>query len=89
MEIRACQCELRFAFLGGYAGQLVSGLIWLVAAVASVGRQPRTGMAFRSMFIFPLTQGLLRLLKSPAKVSAENGLWMLGSQVAFPVPINF
>lgn len=44
---------------------------------------------FGSMFIFPLTQGLLRLLKYPARVSHQNGLWGLGSQIAFTVPINF
>jgi len=44
---------------------------------------------FGSMFIFPLTQGLLRLIGRPAKVSAENGRWSLGTQTAFTVPLNF
>ena len=41
------------------------------------------------MFIFPLTQALLKLIGRPAKVSKENMLWSLGSQVAFPIPIIF
>jgi len=92
MNIIESQREMRSAFLGGFAGQLISGLIWLVASAASVSSNPRTGMAvlfFGSMLIFPLTQGLPRLLGHPAKVSAGNRLWALGSQIAFTVPINF
>lgn len=29
MNMNECQLEMRSAFLGGFAGQLVSGLIWL------------------------------------------------------------
>ncbi len=92
MKLNNCPREMRIAFLGGFAGQLVSGLIWLAAAAVGLGFGPRPGMAvlfFGSMAIFPLTQGALRLMGSPAKVSAENGLWGLGSQIAFTVPINF
>ncbi|HKJ27527.1 MAG TPA: hypothetical protein VJ965_07810 [Anaerolineales bacterium] len=83
---------MRFAFLGGFAGQLVSGLIWLAAAAVSTWHQTSTGMAalfFGCMLIFPLTQATLKLLGLPARVSDENLLWGLGSQVAFTVPINF
>ncbi len=92
MNILSSQHEMRAAFLGGFAGQLVSGVIWLAASAVSLWGAPRYGMAllfFGSMFIFPLTQGLLRLIGRPAKVSAENGLWPLGTQIAFTVPINF
>lgn len=92
MEITTCQREMRTAFLGGFCGQLVSGLIWLAAAAAGLWLRPSLGMLvlfFGSMFIFPLTQGLLRLMGYPARVSAGNKLWGLGSQTAFTVPINF
>lgn len=92
MEIKECQREMRSAFLGGFAGQLVSGLIWLVSSLASSVFSQTAGMAvlfFGSMGIFPLTQAFLRLLGRPGKVSPENGLWQLGSQTAFIVPINF
>lgn len=92
MNILNAQREMRFAFLGGFAGQLVSGLIWLLAAAVSVWLTPTSGMAllfFGSMLIFPLTQLTLRLLGRPAKVSDDNGLWPLGAQVAFTVPLNF
>ena len=92
MNINDCQRELRVSFLGGFAGQMVSGLIWLGAAAASTWMRPIVGMlilSFGSMLIFPLTQGLLRLMGYPAKTSAENKLWGLGGQIAFTVPINF
>jgi len=90
--VSAAQHEMRHAFLGGFAGQLISGLIWLAAAGLGTWVKPQTGMAmlfFGSMLIFPLTQLLLRIIGAPGKVSKENGLWPLGAQVAFTVPINF
>lgn len=83
---------MRVSFLGGFAGQLVSGVIWLTASMLSVLYSPQFGMLFLffgSMFIFPLTQLLLRLMGRPAKVKIGNELWNLGSQVAFTVPLNF
>ncbi len=92
MKIQDCQFEMRSAFLGGFGGQLVSGIIWLVAAAISVWVSSGVGMAvlfFGSMLIFPLTQLTVKLLGRPGKVSPENKLWALGSQAAFTVPINF
>ncbi len=90
--ISVSQREMRSAFLGGFAGQLVSGLIWLGASAVSVIVSQNYGMVFLflgSMGIFPLTQFILRLMGRPARVPVGNGLWALGSQVAFTVPINF
>lgn len=92
MEIKHAQSEMRSAFLGGFAGQLVSGLIWLIAAATSLFINPIYGMAilfFGSMLIFPLTQALIRALGRSGKTSEDNGLWPLGAQTAFTVPINF
>ena len=92
MDILAAQREMRSAFLGGFAGQLVSGLIWLVAAALGTWVSPGVGMAalfLGSMGIFPLTQLGVRLMGRPGKVSPENKLWGLGSQSAFTVPLNF
>lgn len=92
MTLADAQFEMRSAFLGGFAGQLVSGLIWLTASVISVYISPAYGMIvlfFGSMTIFPLTQLILRIMGRHAKVSEQNGLWALGLQIAFTVPINF
>jgi len=92
MNILDSQREMRSAFLGGFAGQFVSGTIWLISALLSSWVSPRYGMVmlfFGSMFIFPLTQFIIRLTGRPGKVSKKNGLWPLGAQTAFTVPINF
>ncbi len=92
MDVKSAQFEMRSAFLGGFAGQLVSGLIWLISAAISLFVSPLYGMAvlfFGSMLIFPLTQVLIRALGRPGKTSEENKLWPLGTQTAFTVPINF
>lgn len=92
MDILTAQKEMRTAFLGGFAGQFISGLIWIAAAAVSLLVTPFYGMAFLflgSFFIFPLTQSLLRLIGRPAKVDDKNKLWGLGTQTAFMMPINF
>ena len=92
MNITDSQREMRVTFLGGFAGQLVSGSIWLIAAGISDWYQSGYGMAvlfFGSMLIFPLTQGTLHLMGRSSKISPENKLWGLGSQIAFTVPVNF
>lgn len=92
LSVRESQWEMRSAFLGGFAGQLVSGIIWLFSAGVSVWVSPLWGagvLFFGSMGIFPLTQLTLQLLGRPGKVSPDNGLWGLGMQVAFTVPLNF
>jgi hypothetical protein len=92
VNILEAQREMRSALLGGFAGQLVSGLIWLTAAALGAWVAPGIGMAalfFGSMAIFPLTQVGVRLMGRPGKVSPENRLWGLGPQIAFTVPLNF
>lgn len=86
------QRELRLTFLGGFAGQLVSGVIWIIASVASVLFKPEVGMVvlfFGCMMIFPLTTAILRFMGKKVDICKDNGLWPLGTQVAFTVPINF
>lgn len=92
MDITASQHEMRSAFLGGFGGQLVSGIIWLTSASLGTWISPRYGMLmlfFGSMFIFPLTQLVVKMMGLPGKVSPRNQLWALGAQTAFTVPLNF
>jgi hypothetical protein len=66
------QKEMRENFLGGFTGQLVSGVIWLIASLVSVVSSPTLGMVvlfFGYMGIFPLTQLLLKLMSKNPKVS--------------------
>lgn len=92
MFIKEAQREVRSAFLGGFVGQLIAGIIWALSAAISAWVTPHLGMAvlfFVSMFLFPLTQFTLRLMGRPAKLRTENTLNQLAMQIAFTVPIGF
>jgi hypothetical protein len=92
MFIKEAQREMRSAFLGGFVGQLIAGIIWAVSAAVSTWGAPRLGMAvlfFVSMLLFPLTQYILKLMGRPAKLRKENTLNQLATQIAFTVPSGF
>jgi hypothetical protein len=83
---------MRSAFMGGFAGQLLSGLIWGASAALGTWSRPRSAMLFLflcSMFLFPMTTLLLRLLGRSARLAPDNTLGQLGAQIAFTVPIGF
>ena len=91
MLIKDAQKEMRGAFLGGFAGQLIAGVIWALSAALG-NLNPPYGMAFlffASMLLFPLTQLVLRIMKHPTRLSAENSLGQLATLIAFTVPVNF
>jgi hypothetical protein len=91
MEISAAQREMRSAFLGGFMGQLVSAVLWSVAAALGTWGSERQSIGFlvvAGVFIFPITQLGLRLIGRPGRVGPENGLYSLGSQVAFVLPLS-
>ena len=92
MLILDAQRDLRRAFLGGFVGQNVSGLIWLLSAVISTFVSPLYGMAALfvvSIFIYPLTQLGSRLIGRAGKLSEGNTLGQLATQTAFTVPVGF
>ena len=77
MELREAQREVRSVFLGGAVGQFVTGVIWLSSAALSTWSHRRLGilaLVVGGMFIFPLTQLLLRLAGRPSKLSPANPL---------------
>lgn len=91
MEIEAAQEELRRAFLGGFVGQLVSGVLWLISATLAVWATQRAAIVFlilAGFFIFPLTQLGLKLVGRAGSVARPNPLGSLGAQVAFVLPLT-
>jgi hypothetical protein len=91
MIIRDAQRDIRSVFLGGFAGQLVSGLLWLTsAALGTWGSQRRAILALvvGGFFIFPLTQLVLRLMRRPAGLPAGHPFNALAMQVAFTLPLG-
>jgi len=91
MDVRDAQREVRTVFIGGFPGQLVSGVIWLLSAAAGTWHSRRLAiivLVIGGMFIFPLTQLLLRAMRRPASLSPGNPLGGLAMQVAFIVPLS-
>jgi len=91
MDIQDAQREVRSVYIGGFWGQLVSSVIWLVSAMVSTWVTPRASIltvVIGGFFIFPLTQMLLRLSGRRASVSRDNSFHSLGMQVAFVLPFS-
>jgi hypothetical protein len=91
MHVADAQREVRSVFLGGCVGQSVSSALWFLSAAVSTWGSPRRGiliLAFGGVFIFPLTQAVLRMMGRRASLSADNPMGQLAMQVAFSVPLN-
>lgn len=91
MHITDAQRDVRTTYLGGFAGQLVSGLIWLASAALAVTRSPKAGilvLVFGGMLIYPLTLLTLRLMGRPASLPGDHPMNALARQIAFLVPIG-
>jgi hypothetical protein len=90
MQITDAQREVRHAFLGGFTGLIVSGLIWGGSAAIATWHTERAAIIFlivAGFFIFPLTQLGLKLMGRPGTLRRENPLRFLAIQVAFTVPL--
>jgi len=91
MDIYDAQREVRSVYIGGFWGQLVSSVIWLVSAALGTWVTPKASIlaaVIGGFFIFPLTQLMLRLSGRRASVSRENPFNNLGRQVAFVLPFS-
>ena len=91
MDIQDAQREVRSVYIGGFWGQLVSSVIWLVSAALGTWTTPKASIltvVIGGFFIYPLTQMLLRLSGGRASVSRENPFNSLGMQVAFVLPFS-
>lgn len=91
MNIQAAQREMRTRFAGGFYGQLVSGLLWLVSAGLATWSTPRAAIStlvIGGFFIFPTTELLIRVTGGKSPLSDQNALRFLGMQVAFVLPLS-
>lgn len=91
MYVADAQREIRQAYMGGFMGQLVSGLLWLASAAFATWSSPRTGIiliVLGGFFIFPLTRLGLALVRRPVVITPGNPLNALGMQVAFTLPLS-
>lgn len=91
MDIQDAQREVRSVYMGGFWGQLVSSVIWLVSAALGTSVSPKASIqtvVLGGFFIFPVTQMLLRLSGRRASVRRENSFNSLGMQIAFVLPFS-
>jgi hypothetical protein len=89
MEITQAQKDVRQTFLGGFAGQLVSSLVWFASAAACTWHSFEAGevvVLLGGCLIFPLTLLLLRLMGRAAGLPKGHPMNALGVQVAFTLP---
>lgn len=91
MNTADAQREMRTRFVGGFYGQLVSGLLWVGVAALAEWRSPRAAIAAMvvgGFFIFPCTELLVRLAGDRRPWNAANAFYDLGMQVAFVLPLS-
>ncbi|MGH8229255.1 MAG: DUF7010 family protein [Steroidobacteraceae bacterium] len=91
MNIGDAQREMRIRFSGGFYGQCVSGLLWLVSASLATWSTPRaaiTTLVVGGFFIFPVTELLIRVSGRQNQLSVRNSLRHLGMQIAFVLPVT-
>jgi hypothetical protein len=91
MLVADAQREVRLTFLGGFPGQMVSGVLWLLSASLGAAGRIRLAMlvlAVGGAFIFPLTMLLLRAMGRRASLSAANPFGGLAMQIAFTIPAS-
>jgi hypothetical protein len=75
MNIQAAQAELRRSYLGGGVGAIVSGMVWLIASLATHLRGLEIGfpvLFFGGMLIFPMSELIERLVLKLPKPSKDN-----------------
>jgi len=89
MLVKDAQKEVRTVFVGGYWGQLVCSVLWLVSAALATWVTPRAAifeLVICGFFIFPIIQLLLRLSGGPSSLTSENPLGFLAMQIALTLP---
>ena len=92
MHISEAQRDVRTVFVGGFAGQLVSGAIWLASAAAGTWSSTRIAiliLVFGGMMIFPLTQVVLKAMGKTGTLPRGHPMNGLAMQAAFVLPSTF
>ena len=75
MQLSEAQADLRRAYVDGGPGTVISGLVWIIAAMAQARAGVGTGFAvlfFGGMLIFPLSLVVNRALLGRTADSPEN-----------------
>jgi hypothetical protein len=90
MEIAQAQRDVRTTFVGGFAGQMASSVVWFVSAIGATWISLKAGaliLVVGGTFIYPLALLVLRLMGRPAGLPKGHPMNALGMQVAFILPL--
>lgn len=90
LTIAEAQRDVRATFLGGFPAHLVVAAIWFASAALGTWISVRAAivtLVFGGMFIFPLTQLVLRLMGRPASLPKGHPMNALAMQTAFIIPL--
>ena len=91
MDVAQAKRDVRETFLGGFAGQLVSGVLWGISAAACTWHSLKWGeviLLLGGFFIFPVTQLVLRSMGHAYALPKGHPMNALGIQVAFTLPLT-
>ena len=91
MDVSDAQRDVRTMYLGGFPGQLASGLIWLASAALATWATQRAAilmLVLGGMLIFPLAQFVLKLMGRPASLPKGHPMTGLAMQIAFTIPLS-
>ena len=91
MNIQEAQRDVRRTFMGGFPGQLVSGLLWLTSSSVHTWWSPRAGILILLVggtAIFPATVAMLRVMGRPPGLPRRHPMNALGRQVALALPLG-
>src|SRR5262245_44393788 len=91
MTIEEAQADVRRVYLDGSVGQIVSGVLWCVAAALGTWAGKASAIAVLCVggaLIFPVTQGVLGLLGRQVSLPPGHPMRSLATQVALTVPLT-
>jgi hypothetical protein len=91
VNITDAQRDVRSVFLGGFAGQLVSSVVWFLSADLATWHSTRSAIitfVFGGMFVFPLRQLFLRVMGRPFSFGKAHPMNALAMLIALTVPFS-
>lgn len=91
MHIADAQRDVRTVYVGGFHGQIVSGVVWLMSAAAATWGSTTAGVAtllLGGTLIFPVTTLALKLSDGSSSLPPGHPMRGLATQIAFTVPLG-
>lgn len=91
MQVKDAQSDVLRVYRGGFAGPLVSALVWLAAAATYEWGSPGLAMAvlfLGGMLIFPLSVLVLKIIGGPSSLPKGHPSTALAVQSAATVPLG-